>query len=262
MSFYKGSNMVAGIPEISQSVTDGDVNAVSADAVYTALGDRTNAGSLLDMVAAANAVANAGVAPGGFGWGETSGKQLVNTDNLDNITTCGIYYWSATVIPANAPPPSSSDSGAMPNGVLVVYPCAFGIIQECYFYREPWCKEIRYKYGTNAWTPWEFENPRLAAGKEYRTTERFNGKPVYAKLLDFGALPNATTKTVAHSITNLATVLECTPIEKTLTNGSPYLVRSGITEVYCSGTNAVVVSSTNLSSYSVYVKLKYTKSTD
>jgi hypothetical protein len=36
----------------------------------------------------------------------------------------------------------------------------------------------------------------MAVGVEYRTTERYNGKPVYVKLIDFGALPNATNKTI------------------------------------------------------------------
>ena len=260
MSFYKGNNMVAGIPEISQSVTDGDVNAVSGDAVFTALGDRTSAGSLLDMVAAApNA---GGFAPSGYGLGETTGKLLTSTDNCNNYTKCGIYHWGSTNIPVNAPPTSTTDSTLFTNnGILIVYPSEYGIVQEVRYYREPWGRCFRYKYN-NAWTPWEFVNPRLAVGKEYRTTERFLGKPVYTKLLDFGALPNTTTGTKAHGITNLATVLECTPIEKTLSGGSPYLVRSGITEVYCSNTNAVIVSTANLSSYSVYVKLKYTKTTD
>ena len=42
------------------------------------------------------------------------------------------------------------------------------------------------------WTPWEWKNPPMALGVEYRTTERYNGKPVYAKLISIGALPNNT----------------------------------------------------------------------
>jgi hypothetical protein len=38
--------------------------------------------------------------------------------------------------------------------------------------------------------PWEWENPPLKVGVEYRTTERFLGEPVYAKLIDFGSLPS------------------------------------------------------------------------
>lgn len=53
----------------------------------------------------------------------------------------------------------------------------------------------RYRDG-NGWHPWEWVNPPMLAGEEYRTTERYNGKPVYVKLIAFGALPNAATKDV------------------------------------------------------------------
>lgn len=46
------------------------------------------------------------------------------------------------------------------------------------------------------WLPWEWENPNMELGKEYRTTERWQGKAVYTNLVDCGALPNAATKEV------------------------------------------------------------------
>lgn len=48
----------------------------------------------------------------------------------------------------------------------------------------------------DAWGEWEWENPPMTSGVEYRTTERWHGKPVYKYLLDFGALPNNTFKNV------------------------------------------------------------------
>ena len=46
------------------------------------------------------------------------------------------------------------------------------------------------------WQPWEWVNPPMQLGVEYRTTERYLGKPVYAMAVDCGATPNATTKDV------------------------------------------------------------------
>ena len=43
----------------------------------------------------------------------------------------------------------------------------------------------------------EWINPPMLMGVEYRTTERWNGKPVYTKVVEFGTLPNNETKTVA-----------------------------------------------------------------
>lgn len=43
---------------------------------------------------------------------------------------------------------------------------------------------------------WEWVNPPMELGVEYRTTERWNGEPVYTMLVDCGAMPNATIKRV------------------------------------------------------------------
>lgn len=52
------------------------------------------------------------------------------------------------------------------------------------------------------WGPWEWVNPPMELGVEYRTTERYLGKPVYVKVVDCGALPNNTTKNVSLGIDN------------------------------------------------------------
>lgn len=38
------------------------------------------------------------------------------------------------------------------------------------------------------WSEWEYVNPPMIFGEEYRTTERYNGKPVYKVALETGAL--------------------------------------------------------------------------
>ena len=49
------------------------------------------------------------------------------------------------------------------------------------------------------WGPWEWVEPPFMTGVEYRTTARYQGKPVFAKLVEVGALPAATAKTVVYS---------------------------------------------------------------
>lgn len=39
------------------------------------------------------------------------------------------------------------------------------------------------------WQPWEWVNPPLAVGVEYRTTKRYQGLPVYTKYISCGTLP-------------------------------------------------------------------------
>lgn len=115
---------------------------------------------------------------------------------------------------------------------------------------------------------YEYLNPPMQLGVEYRTTERYMGKPVYVKLVDFGALPNATTKSVKFSIENNNQLLECKGF---IPGGSvlPYSFPGssvGTANVYTnrsSGNFGVFVSTDKDMSGSIaYFILKYTKATD
>lgn len=67
----------------------------------------------------------------------------------------------------------------------------------------------------------EWLNPPMVVGVEYRTTERWNGKPVYATLLNFGALPNNGRKAVVANINSAPTF--------TIVGGLVAYLSSGIT---------------------------------
>ena len=94
------------------------------------------------------------------------------------------------------------------------------------------------------------------------------GKPVYVKLVNFGALPNATAKSVKFSIENNNQLLEC----KGFISGGSVLPHSypgssvGTANVYTnrsSGNFGVFVSTDKDMSGSIaYFILKYTKTTD
>ena len=60
-------------------------------------------------------------------------------------------------------------------------------------------RELCLRSYTTSWGEWEYLNPPMLLGTEYRTTERNLGKPVYAKAVDFGALPASKSKTVSYS---------------------------------------------------------------
>lgn len=50
------------------------------------------------------------------------------------------------------------------------------------------CIIVRSMYG-GTWGPWEWVNPPMEVGVEYRTTERYQGKPVYTVRVDVGSAP-------------------------------------------------------------------------
>ena len=105
----------------------------------------------------------------------------------------------------------------------------------------------------------------------YSTTEQavgtwIDGSPVYEKVVDLGALPNNTTKNVAHGISNLGRVIQA---ELTADNGSnwvtiPYATTNSTDLRYQLGfwitdTNITVKSEWDRSAFSGYAILRYTK---
>lgn len=99
-----------------------------------------------------------------------------------------------------------------------------------------------------------------------------DGKPLYRKTVSCGALPNATTKNVAHGVTNLDKIIKTEGIAFA-TSGSNgyYFPLPGriisdieiIATIRISGANIEIGTKTNLSAYAdTFVTLYYTKTTD
>ena len=96
-----------------------------------------------------------------------------------------------------------------------------------------------------------------------------DGKPLYQKTINFGSLPNNTTKDVAHGVSNLKLMVECWGIA---TNPSEIMtlprVVTGVTDpkysVALSASTTIIKITTGYdrSSFSAYVTIRYTKTTD
>lgn len=103
---------------------------------------------------------------------------------------------------------------------------------------------------------------------EQRVGTWVDGKPIYKKTIDFGSLPNNSTKNVAHGISNLGDVIDIRGTAKASwgTYQLP-LVFSGsdvnyITNVSVNATNISMSNSADRSGFTAYVTLYYTKTTD
>lgn len=108
------------------------------------------------------------------------------------------------------------------------------------------------------WRAWEWVNPSLYAGIEYRTIKRFLGKPVYAKVFEFGALPNTSNKSITHGLTPTAIV----GLRGVSTNGKYYFPSassSETVELYINATNIQITTTGDWSNVSAYVIVEYTK---
>lgn len=107
----------------------------------------------------------------------------------------------------------------------------------------------------------EYQNPPMLLGVEYKTTERYNGQPVYCKLVNFGALPNATQKVVKHNIPNVSSVISVYGSAQDQAIGVGAF-GAQVTGINADNTNVAIWTSADLSNYSAYVAIKYTKTTD
>ena len=153
---------------------------------------------------------------------------------------------------------SATGAWATHDGDIAVYYGGYLFItpaggMKCYVHDEK--QWYGYSSQESAWHPLQ----RTWSTTEYWTGEYFGGSKLYAKTIDVGALPNATSSTDAHGISPVTIVR----IIGTADNGTnqiplPHFATAGV-EIYVDDTNINLVTTTDLSGYSGYVTLEYTK---
>lgn len=104
----------------------------------------------------------------------------------------------------------------------------------------------------------EWINPPMKIGVEFRTSERYNGKPVYAKAINFGQAPNATYKDVSHGIENFSQLVSYTG----MMGGANLIEAPALDNIQINASNIRITTNTDVSANYVYLVLRYTKTTD
>lgn len=117
-------------------------------------------------------------APAGYGLGEDA--TIPEGRSANNITASGFYYCDKDT-------PNSNDWVILHIQRAVGYAVQFG---RTYNQGSGWpiVTRVRNANISNAWQPWEWLTPPMEMGVEYRTTERYLGKPLYKKLIEFPSL--------------------------------------------------------------------------
>lgn len=138
---------------------------------------------------------NIGAAPDGFGLGGDA-KVLTSDDDVNTIGASGWYGWVNNNVPINAIAVTSLTImrvDAYSSGVKVqtLYDATDG----AEFIMQPIVAR-RMIYGSKIGA-WEYVNPPMQLGVEYRTTERYLGKPVYVKAVECGTVPTNSIKAVS-----------------------------------------------------------------
>ena len=178
---------------------------------------------------------------------------LTSADDLNTIKASGWYTWLTSDLPRNTPSgPSTTYMSCMR-----VWQNGDTCLQECVDSTDSGikgCKVQRVIYGSTVYD-WEWVNPHMLAGVEYRTTERWNGKPVYTKIVDFLSLPASGSKDVIHTangiIENVVSWYGAFADVQALPNSS--------LDVLVTTTTIRITVERDLSAFSAQIAIKYTK---
>ena len=189
------------------------------------------------------------LAPGGYGLGTPAQLKASAND-------CKLSGWYITAF--NVPNAPDGDGGYWLIRVdgrddTVLYQTAYANRQNSGVPNSVICR--RY-YVNSEWSPWEYITPPMQLGVEYRTVERYNGKPVYVKAVNCGMLVGD--KSVEHGVANMKACIEvngCAGPQNLVGNAS-----TGSITVDSSVIKTVVYS--DIPHEDSIVIIKYTKTTD
>lgn len=139
--------------------------------------------------------ANIGAAPSGFGLGTSA----VLASDVDTTVKNGFYR--TTAVTQNKP---FDENGWFITSNRTEDDC----IEQIYFTYEGHYILIRKRNAAKYWDEWEWVNPPMQVGVEYRTTKRRKGEAVYTKLIDMEAIPvtGEKSKPVANDATEIVEI--------------------------------------------------------
>lgn len=206
-------------------------------------------------------------APSGFGLGSNA-KSLTADDDLNNVLTTGWYQWGWNAHPKNAPDNHWGLYGCtmhvfstVPGGYAIqtVYDMSDDITHGCAIQRT-----VYWLSSGSVFYPWEWVNPPMQTGAEYRTTQRFWGKPVYYKIVDCGKI--ADNKQVEHGVANMRDCIFCQGLRGAIP--MPSISNNDLSDPWSyyvadvDRTKITLACGTTAAGGNCHVILKYTKTTD
>lgn len=155
--------------------------------------------------------------PAGYGFGESGAKVVPDDTDLNTLTSTGWYCTHGTeqMYALVNIPEAFTYGGGLP--LIRVEALTGGwIVQTIYRIEEfaPYAVAVaRRQCMSGVWYPWEYENPPMQPSVEYRTTERYYGKPVYAKRINqyYPSLGGSgiVDTAIPHEITEFEEIVRC-----------------------------------------------------
>lgn len=230
------------------AMQDAAARAEAAAATFETDTTLSSEGKAADAAATGDALN--GKAPAGYGLGKIAVKDWAN---VDSVKASGWYtFYSDVSIDGHAFGAAVMRADRLDNNMLIqtVYPACDSMT------------ELKRMCLGGEWQPWEWKNPPMNLNSEYRTTERFLGKPVYTMALSAGQLPDTATKSIALPVEFDSLIsAEWTIYGNGEYNTMPiYSDGAAVCYWWAEGTNIVIKSTDSYASASTAtVIIKYTK---
>ena len=232
----------------------------------------------------AQARGNINAAPGGFGWGDSL-RNVLASDTEDTYETyCGkldalladMPDGTSQLIYTRGPASTGQYSGAgnivaVLSKLLGTSASLIGISPEPRGTTNGLWRMLK---DNGVWRPVEWSNPPMELGVEYRTTERYLGKPVYVKTINMGNLPGNAVKRASFQSNNVVDKIVSVTGQCTTDSGvnmsMPYHAGSGpnwntviLIGADGSGAAQIVTFAPDFSEYkNACITVKYTKLAD
>ena len=260
-SAYSGEEIDAAVKKVSEGLAGGVASFNGRTGVVLPQSGDYNATQIPvsgEPEAETVAAALSNKTPAGFGLGGQS-KELTSGDDLNTIWENGWYRWGSSS-PQNAPKMTSDVGGARYIFARVANYDSQNVLQEYWSLNQGAQNKAHRICRNGVWGPLEWINPSMQIGVEYRTTERHNGKPVYKKAVNTGALSAGTSKSVAHGVQDIG--LRLSALYGLNNDGDNLVSNPGITGILVDGSNITITTAAGFSTSNSWVVIAYTKTTD
>ena len=210
--------------------------------------------------------------------------------NYNSVTQVGYKIWDTD----SSEPASYTNITPLPtpdaNGVITISDLEISNVSYTDMYNYKIIVKDRFNYtdeildgtipiGVSVWTEYkdrvdflaltvEQNNPFEYSNDEIKVGKWLNGETIYRKVIDIGYLPNASSSTMSHNVSNLGQFTKISGLAVRSSDNDtlpiPYVTfnanNSGGITIYADNTNITIRTTTDRSSYEGYVILEYTKS--
>lgn len=203
-----------------------------------------------EVLELANQYTDNTAAPTGFGLGDF----CVQVDTWNNAKKNGYYF-------SNIDGPDNSTWWG-----YVVNNNGYGE-QRVFKRQDGIMVEANRSFSDDVFEDWEWVNPPLEPGIEYRTTQRYNNSPVFVKMVECGFFPNASTKEVTHGVDNIDKIIKAEATSDALGSFLPIYIKinntiSPVATVYATQDSITVYSADDWSAYQCFTTIYYTKTVE